>query len=81
MRCYRLMLRDGEGRLIGSKQIECGTDQQAVALASGQLASYASVEVWNGARRVCVYGDIGKSYDVSTSGHGQCDLSDHTLQR
>jgi hypothetical protein len=53
MRCYRLMLRDDEDRLSASKQIECGGDQQVVAIAGQHLAKYASVEVWLKERRVC----------------------------
>jgi hypothetical protein len=58
MQCYRVMLHDGHGRLIGSKQVECATDQQAVAYANGQLATHALVEVWNGERQVCVCGKV-----------------------
>jgi hypothetical protein len=53
MRCYRLLLRDDADRLIASKQVECGSDQQATAMAGQHLAKYASVEVWLRDRRIC----------------------------
>lgn len=53
MRCYRLILRDDAERLMASKHVDCGSDQQAATIAGQHLAKYASVEVWLRDRRIC----------------------------
>lgn len=54
VRSYRLLLLDKSGRLVGSKSINCGEDQEAVAVSQLELQRCEYVEIWNGGRPLCV---------------------------
>ena len=48
MKSYRLLLLDSNGRLLGSRSIECMTDGEAIALAERQSGIFALIEIWRG---------------------------------
>jgi hypothetical protein len=45
---YRLLLLDSNGRLLGSRSIECMTDGEAIALAERESGIFALIEIWRG---------------------------------
>jgi hypothetical protein len=48
MKSYRLLLLDSNGRLLGSRSIECMTDGEAVAVAERESGIFALIEIWRG---------------------------------
>jgi hypothetical protein len=49
---YRLLWLDEKGNIPKSRQIDCATDRQAVAIAKRQTGDYEAIEVWDGDRLV-----------------------------
>lgn len=54
MKCYRLLLLDNKGHLLGSRTIECETDCKAIKLAETIPGPFALIEIWRGGDPVCM---------------------------
>jgi hypothetical protein len=54
MKSYRLLLLDDNGRILGSRAIECATDREAIEMAEKDNGPFALIEIWRGRDPVCV---------------------------
>jgi hypothetical protein len=66
MAVFQLRLRDDKERLVGTKTVECRSDQQAIDIAAQMKGSHTSIEVWHDNRSVCRIGRPDQGYAVSS---------------
>ena len=57
MATYRLLFIDDRQNLLWSRQVECGSDDQAIEMAAQEEGNHVGVEVWEGDRPVCLVGN------------------------
>ena len=52
MKHYRIYLVGSDGRIFKARDVECRSDDEAVALAAGLQERGCAIEVWQRARKV-----------------------------
>jgi hypothetical protein len=57
MTTYRLIWLDRGRRIIKSQQIDCTNDGAAISFAEREIGDCFAIEIWDGKRPVCVYGN------------------------
>jgi hypothetical protein len=61
MPLYSLLFIYADEKIGESMQIECSTDEQAMAIASQESGGHLAIQVWEGERPVGLVGNVGNS--------------------
>jgi hypothetical protein len=54
MASYRLVCVDDRENLLGSRHVECPSDDQAIEMAKQETGTHSAIQVWHGEWPVCL---------------------------